>query len=119
MTRLMSKKKKTKEGFKLGIQIPHPDSARASISGLVRQCALAEKNGFDSAKPLLNRNEPAIDWNWGSASPGAEIPPDKLWAHWSGIVVSPETDEYVFHLDADDGTRWVSLRSTHPTMLRL
>src|SRR5437879_8673757 len=65
LTRLMSKKKKTKEGFKLGIQIPHPDSARASISGLVRQCALAEKNGFDSVwleDHVLGGEPSSITW---------------------------------------------------------
>jgi alkanesulfonate monooxygenase SsuD/methylene tetrahydromethanopterin reductase-like flavin-dependent oxidoreductase (luciferase family) len=60
----MSTRKK-KEGFKLGIQIPHPDPARASISGLVRQCALAEKSGFDSVwleDHVLGGEPSSITW---------------------------------------------------------
>ena len=34
--------------LKIGIRIPHSDSARAFVPDLIRKCQLAERNGFDS-----------------------------------------------------------------------
>jgi len=65
----------------------------------------AEYGKFDSETPAVTRMEPAINWDWHSGSPALEIPNDKFWARWTGLIVPPETDEYVFHVDADEGAR--------------
>jgi len=66
----------------------------------------AEYGKGDAPRALLKRTEAAIDWDWGATPPAPELDADQFWAHWSGVLVPPESDDYVFHLDAADGARF-------------
>jgi PKD repeat protein len=57
--------------------------------------------------PVLVRNETEIDFNWGSGSPGAEVPADDFSARWTRKVKF-ESGTYIFRVRVDDGVRlWV------------
>ena len=58
--------------------------------------------------PVLVRNE-AIDFNWGTGSPGAGVPVDQFSVRWSGTVIPTATGSWRFQTTADDGVRlWVN-----------
>jgi hypothetical protein len=54
--------------------------------------------------PTLTRNDPSIDFQWGSAGPAAGLPPDDFSARWSRKVTF-EAGVYRFHAWTDDGIR--------------
>lgn len=57
----------------------------------------------------LERNDPYINFNWGSNSPATGIPVDKFSARWTGLIQPRYSEVYTFHLTADDGCRlWVN-----------
>ena len=57
------------------------------------------------------RNDAAIDFDWGLASPLPEMPADHFSIRWSGRLRAPETGEYDLATVADDGVRlWVNGR---------
>ena len=54
--------------------------------------------------PSLVRNDNAIDFNWGSASPAPNIETDNFYVRWSrSIALDPGL--YRFIIRADDGVR--------------
>ncbi|MCY3019265.1 MAG: PA14 domain-containing protein [Planctomycetota bacterium] len=65
----------------------------------------AEYGKVGVEEPLVTRKELAIAWDWGGASPSPAVPVDKFWGRWTGLVVPPETSEYVFHVVWDEGVR--------------
>ena len=58
--------------------------------------------------PTFTRNDAAIDFNWGTGSPGAGIPTDNFAVRWTRAV--PLTaGSYRFDVFSDDGIRvWVN-----------
>lgn len=60
-----------------------------------------------AGSPVVRRNEPAIDHNWGLGSPHPDIDEDNFSARWSAYVdFRPAT--YRFAATSDDGIRvWV------------
>jgi PKD repeat protein len=57
--------------------------------------------------PVLVRNEPSINYNWGRGSPGTGLPADNFSARWSRAV-DLERGDYRLRVHADDGVRvWV------------
>jgi hypothetical protein len=64
--------------------------------------------GFDDL--LMTRNDPAIDYNWGTGTPDSAIPDGKrFYARWIGYIVAPVTGKYTFQSITDDGVRlWVN-----------
>jgi serine/threonine protein kinase len=64
----------------------------------------AEYGPWDK-EALVKRTEPFICWDWHTSSPAIEVPRAKFWGTWAGLVVPPETDDYTFTLDSDDGAR--------------
>jgi hypothetical protein len=60
--------------------------------------------------PVLVRNDPRLDFDWGEGSPGPGVPADRFSARWSRTIdVEPGT--YRFHVFVDDGARlWVDQR---------
>src|SRR5581483_11168452 len=57
--------------------------------------------------PVVIRNDPAIDFNWGSGSPAQGLPPDNYSVRWTRILGLP-TGLYQFTVRMDDGARvWV------------
>lgn len=62
-----------------------------------------------SGAPVLTRTDSTVDFNWGTASPGAGVNADGFSVGWSGQIEVPFTDTYTFYALADDGVRlWVN-----------
>jgi uncharacterized repeat protein (TIGR01451 family) len=57
---------------------------------------------------ILERNDPTIDFNWGTGSPDPSINNNLFAGRWSGQVEALHTEEYTFYTYSDDGIRvWV------------
>ena len=60
-----------------------------------------------SGAPSLVRDDPDINFQWGTGSPGAAIPPDNFSVRWTTKRQSPG-GYYVLSITSDDGARvWV------------
>jgi YVTN family beta-propeller protein len=58
--------------------------------------------------PVLTRVE-AIDFNWGTGSPGTGVPTNKFSARWTGMIEAPTAGAYRIQTISDDGVRvWVN-----------
>jgi len=58
--------------------------------------------------PALQRNDRAVDFDWGYGSPASSVPTDYFSARWQRRVRF-SAGEYRFRLEADDGARlWVA-----------
>jgi YVTN family beta-propeller protein len=61
-----------------------------------------------SGSAVLTRAE-AINFEWGTGSPGTGIPVDGFSARWTGQISVPSSGNYVFQTVSDDGVRlWVN-----------
>jgi PA14 domain/Di-haem cytochrome c peroxidase len=61
-----------------------------------------------AGSPLLTRVE-AVDFNWGSNSPGAPVPSNQFSVRWTGQVQATSSGSYRFQTVSDDGVRlWVN-----------
>jgi hypothetical protein len=58
-----------------------------------------------SGLPVLTRIDPALDFDWGTGSPGLGVPQDDFSARWQRDVILP-AGFYRFYLQADDGARF-------------
>jgi hypothetical protein len=55
------------------------------------------------------RNDPNIDFAWGTGRPHPSIGEDTFSVRWEGNILVPTTGEYTFYATSDDGTRlWVN-----------
>ncbi len=62
---------------------------------------------FTSLK--LTRTDPTVDFDWGIGSPSALIGADSFSVRWTGQVAVPESTNYRFSTNSDDGVRlWVN-----------
>jgi hypothetical protein len=60
-----------------------------------------------SGDPVLVRNDPAIDFDWGTGSPGPGVPSDDFSARWTRTLDFKD-GTYRFQIRVDDGVRlWV------------
>ena len=58
--------------------------------------------------PVLQRTE-AVNFDWGTGSPGAGVTADQFSVRWTGNVQAPATGSYRFQTMSDDGVRvWVN-----------
>ena len=55
--------------------------------------------------PVLTRIDPAVNFDWGTGSPGPGVPPDEFSARWTGKLVPAVSGKYHFGAIADDGVR--------------
>jgi YVTN family beta-propeller protein len=61
-----------------------------------------------SGLPALYRTE-AVDFNWGSGSPGAGVNSDSFAVRWTGTIEPTVSGVYYFQTVSDDGVRlWVN-----------
>ncbi len=51
------------------------------------------------------RRDPSVDFDWGTASPGAPLGADAFRVTWEGTVTVPVAGNYEFGADSDDGVR--------------
>lgn len=62
-----------------------------------------------SGAPVLTRTDSAVDFNWGSGSPGTGAPNDNFSVRWTGQVQPQFSEVYTFFTTSDDGIRlWVN-----------
>lgn len=54
--------------------------------------------------PVLTRSDQTIDFEWGSGSPGDEVPVDNFSARWTKPIVLADGN-YAFTVTSDDGIR--------------
>jgi PKD repeat protein len=54
--------------------------------------------------PVLTRQEPQIDYDWGGGSPGAEVPRNNFSARWT-TTIQVAAGDYQFTTTTDDGVR--------------
>ncbi len=75
---------------------------------IVQAGALWEAGYYNNAElagnPILTRNDPAVDFDWGSGSPGTGVPADKFSARWHRTL-GFEAGNYRLYASADDGVR--------------
>jgi hypothetical protein len=55
--------------------------------------------------PVLVRDDPALDFNWGAASPGPNVPTDNFSVRWTRPFEFAEEGDYRFLADVDDGVK--------------
>jgi hypothetical protein len=61
-----------------------------------------------SGLPVFERNDPTIDFNWGSGSPRADIPADNFSVRWTRRLDLTPAGTYRFQTVSDDGVRlWI------------
>ncbi|MBE2216240.1 MAG: DUF1800 family protein [Opitutaceae bacterium] len=66
-------------------------------------------NNLDlTGSPALTRTDAEINFNWGSASPGAGVNTNGFSVRWTGFVQVDTTQAYTFVARTDDGVRlWI------------
>jgi predicted esterase len=62
-------------------------------------------NNADLTSPVLTRTDAAIDFDWGTGSPAAEVGPSTFSARWTGFIQPTFAETYTFFTRADDGVR--------------
>lgn len=58
-----------------------------------------------AGEPTLVRDDPTLDFNWASDSPGPNIPADNFSARWTRPFEFAEEGDYRFWADVDDGVK--------------
>jgi hypothetical protein len=80
---------------------PPPPSSQALPD---RWAAEYFANPLLQGPPVLTREDPAVDFDWGAGSPGNPVPPDDFSARWQGQQ-SLQAGSYLYSMAADDGAR--------------
>lgn len=61
-----------------------------------------------AGSPVLTRNDPSVNFNWGHGSPGSQVPVDNFSARWNANM-NFAPGRYRFSASSDDGVRvWVN-----------
>jgi hypothetical protein len=76
-----------------------------SGTGLLAQYFNDAGSGVYFTALALTRTDPAIDFDWASASPDPAVQADNFSVRWSGQVQPPVTGSYTFTTSSDDGVR--------------
>jgi len=58
-----------------------------------------------TGNPVLTRIDEAINFYWGTGSPGPGIPVDGFSVRWTGTLEVPQTGTYQLGMSTDDGVR--------------
>ncbi|NJN95630.1 MAG: hypothetical protein HC875_16730 [Anaerolineales bacterium] len=56
-----------------------------------------------TGEPVLVRDDPALDFNWGPGSPDPNVPTDNFSVRWTRPFEFAEEGDYRFWADVDDG----------------
>lgn len=58
--------------------------------------------------PFLFRNDPTINFNWGTGAPDPTMGADEFYIEWIGQIFIPTTGDYTFYTRSNDGMElWV------------
>ena len=80
------------------------DAEEATEPGLKAQ--YFESNGMNKADKLkMTRVDPAIEFDFDEASPGADITPEQFAIIWNGALHTEETGYYEFRITSENGVR--------------
>ncbi len=64
--------------------------------------------GRNFGAPAFTRTDAAIDFDWGSGSPGGSLGVDDFSVRWRAWIVPPAAGSYTFFTTTDDGVRlWI------------
>ncbi len=64
--------------------------------------------GTNLAGAAITRNDPELNFSWGTAPPATGVPADGFSSRWTGLIQPRYNEVYTFHLTANDGARlWV------------
>ncbi|MEI8038947.1 MAG: PA14 domain-containing protein [Verrucomicrobiota bacterium] len=66
------------------------------------------------ARPLLERVDPAINFDWGDKGPARNLPGDNFSVSWRATLMPPITGDYLFEAEADDS---LSVKIADQTLL--
>lgn len=70
---------------------------------------VANGNQFPTSAPNQTRVDPTVDFDWGTGNPAPGIGNDDFAVRWSGMLQAPETGNYIFSTQSDDGVRlWIN-----------
>jgi hypothetical protein len=87
------------------VALPVAQLCPTSTQGLLGQYFA---NTTLSGSPVLTRTE-AVNFDWGTGSPGAGVAVDGFSARWTGQISVPSSGGYVFQTLSDDGVRlWIN-----------
>jgi hypothetical protein len=65
-------------------------------------------NTMLTGAPVVVRNDPDVNFNWGRNAPAVGVPVDYFSARWTRQLSFPATQPYRFVLSSDDGVRlWI------------
>ena len=62
-------------------------------------------NTTQTGTPKVDRTDAAIDFDWGTGSPGGGVNTDNISVRWDATVPVPTTGNYQFRLKADDAAQ--------------
>jgi hypothetical protein len=84
--------------------------ARLDLVTVTARGLLGEYYGEDGFRKVrFARPDGKVDFNWGLGSPAPDIEPDHFSVRWTGQIEPKFSDDYLFHLDADnDGWLWIN-----------
>ncbi|MEX2216488.1 MAG: DUF1592 domain-containing protein [Phycisphaeraceae bacterium] len=76
---------------------------------------------FSSDRRVMDRIDAVVDFNFGEAGPGGpgeKVPKEEFAARWSGSFFAPETGEYEFIAETDNGVRlWINEDDDQPPLI--
>ena len=64
--------------------------------------AVIRRSEDKSGKILLERTDPAVDFNWGNNPPARGLPNDQYTVTWTARLLPPQNGEYLIDAEADD-----------------
>lgn len=77
------------------------------ISGLMGHY-YTDDGSHDPAKltnQFMVRQDPQVNFRWGSSSPVPNTPADNFYVRWEGYFTAPVSGDYYFGINSDDGGR--------------
>jgi beta-glucosidase len=80
-----------------GMPIPVPPSVFTDSEGRPGLHAEYFDTASFSGKPVLERTDSQIQFDWNAASPAAGVPADHFGVRWTGSITAPAPGEYTFN----------------------
>ncbi len=62
-------------------------------------------NNTDLTAEVLTRQDPTINFSWGTGAPASGVGVETFSVNWQGTIEVPRTGTYTFYTNSDDGVR--------------